>query len=517
HRVTLVMQPDEDLSARRTAAEKDRLCEIRRQMDEKSCADTVKLAADLAARQQKIDDESILPKVTLQDVPAHLPEPSFENHRVNGIEVNAYRQGTNGLVYQQQVSPIPALEPEQLLYLPLFNQILTELGVDEQDYLSTQQRQSATVGSITALTSMRGAIDDEQQVSANLVISSKALHRNVREQCRLLRDIKSAVRFDETARIRELISQQRSRRDQSITGQGHGLAMTAACAGMSPLAKLNHEASGLAGIRALRALDDSLDNPAALEQLVSALSSLYKQINCYTSQLLLVAEDDKMDNLLDTVQASYSAANDACPAFTLPPSRESQKEIWLCNSQVNFCARAYPTVPMAHKDAAALTVLGGFMRNGFLHRTIREQGGAYGGGASQDSGIAAFRFYSYRDPRLTETLADFDAAIDWVLHSQHHHQSLEEAILGVIGSIDKPSSPAGEAKAHFHNRLFGRNHHDREQFRRRVLTVTLDDLRAVTARYLRSEIASTAVITSAANRELGMQLQSEHDFQLQEL
>ncbi|MEM8561224.1 MAG: insulinase family protein, partial [Pseudomonadota bacterium] len=162
HRVTLVMQPDEDLSARRTAAEKDRLCEIRRQMDKKSCADTVKLAADLAARQQKIDDESILPKVTLEDVPAHLPEPSFENHRVNGIEVSAYRQGTNGLVYQQLVSPIPVLEPEQLLYLPLFNQILTELGVDEQDYLSTQQRQSATVGSITALTSMRGAIDDEQ-------------------------------------------------------------------------------------------------------------------------------------------------------------------------------------------------------------------------------------------------------------------------------------------------------------------------------------------------------------------
>ncbi len=47
-----------------------------------------------------------------------------------------------------------------------------------------------------------------------------------------------------------------------------------------------------------------------------------------------------------------------------------------------------------HPDAAALTVLGGVLRNGFLHRAIREQGGAYGGGASQDSGIAAFHFYS---------------------------------------------------------------------------------------------------------------------------
>lgn len=72
--------------------------------------------------------------------------------------------------------------------------------------------------------------------------------------------------------------------------------------------------------------------------------------------------------------------------------RERRCELWLANTQVNFCARAYPTVPEAHPDAAALTVLGGFLPGGFLHRAIREQGGAYGGGASQDSGIAAFRF-----------------------------------------------------------------------------------------------------------------------------
>ena len=67
-----------------------------------------------------------------------------------------------------------------------------------------------------------------------------------------------------------------------------------------------------------------------------------------------------------------------------------------------------PTVPSSHADAAALTVLGGVLRNGYLHRTIREQGGAYGGGASQDNQAGAFRFFSYRDPRIEGTLTDFD-------------------------------------------------------------------------------------------------------------
>jgi hypothetical protein len=165
---------------------------------------------------------------------------------------------------------------------------------------------------------------------------------------------------------------------------------------------------------------------------------------------------------------------------------------------------------MEHADAAALSVLGGFMRNGYLHTAIREQGGAYGGGASHDTNIAAFRFYSYRDPRLVETLADFDAAIDWVLDKEHDERQLEEAILGVIGSIDKPGSPAGEARAAFHNNLHGRTREKNQLFRQRVLEVTLEDLKRVTRTYLKDGEASTAVITSAATHEsvgdLGLEL-----------
>ena len=174
---------------------------------------------------------------------------------------------------------------------------------------------------------------------------------------------------------------------------------------------------------------------------------------------------------------------------------------WLTNTQVNFCVKAYPTVPADHPDAAVLTVLGGFLRNGYLHRTIREQGGAYGGGANQDNHSAAFRFYSYRDPRLADTLKDFDAVLDWLQSTSHDWQSVEEAILGVIGSIDKPGSPAGEAKSTYHAELFGRTREKREQFRNRVLAVTLADLQRVATTYLRPERASVAVVSHNGQRE----------------
>ncbi len=519
HRVTLVLAPDTGLSARRDATEAARLASIRQNMDASACAEVIKLAQDLEARQRQVDDANILPRVELCDVPESLPDLTYSQSNPAGIPVTCYGQGTNGLVYQQVIAPLPQLAPQQLQVLPLYTQILTELGLGSTDYLEAQHRQSATVGAINAFSSMRGAIDNEQSVTAYLALSSKALLRNTLEQSRLMRDTLESVRFDETARIRELVSQQRARRDQSITGNGHGLAMAAACAGMSPLSQLNHELSGLAGIRKLRALDDSLQDKDALSGFADNLAGLHREVLAMPRQLLVVAEVDKTATVAEQAAQTWGSGPQASGThqFTLAPCRERRAELWLTNTQVNFCARAYPTVPVQHPDAAALTVLGGFLRNGFLHRAIREQGGAYGGGASQDSGIAAFRFYSYRDPRLDQTLQDFDSSVAWMLDSKHEQRALEESILGVIGSLDKPGSPAGEAKQHFHNRLFGRSHDQREHFRQQVLAVSLEDLRRVAETYLRPEVASTAVITNSGRLEATLALRENLGLSVQEL
>jgi len=519
HRVTLVMTPDTQLSARRLAREAARLADIKTGMDEAQRNATVQLAADLVARQARVDDDSVLPKVELSDVPAALPELAFKEAPLGGLPFTTYSQGTNGIVYQQVVMPLPPLRDEQLQVLPLYSNILTELGLGDESYMAVQQRQAATVGSISAFVSMRGKADDEQTVDANFTLSSKALLRNARGQAQLMSDTLHCVHFSETGRIRDLVNQQRARRDQSITGSGHSLAMAAACAGMSPLARLHHHHSGLAGVRQLRMLDDSLANEQELKALAAQLQELHGNLVSTPMQFLVIAEDHHVGEVAHGASDiwSHTTRGAVGSRFVLPSMRERRSEMWLTNTQVNFCARAYPTVPEQHPDAAALTVLGGFLRNGFLHRAIREQGGAYGGGASQDSGIAAFRFYSYRDPRLAETLRDFDTAVSWMLDTHHHYRALEEAILGVIGSMDKPSSPAGEAKQHFHNRLFGRSHATREQFRQRILAVSLEDLRRVTESYLKPEMASTAIVTNSGQLEPTAALRDELNLTVQEL
>lgn len=503
HRITLVLSPDRKLSDARLHREKERLKSIKDKLSDAQKHAIIEQADALKARQAQVDDISILPKVGVEDVPKDIPRFTPRVHGTKPHCHTAYAQGTNGLSYQQVISPLPALNAEQTGLLPLYNAMITEVGLGDADYLKTQQRHAAQVGAISSSSSLRADINDAQKLQGYLITSSKALGRNAHAQAQLMRDTRECPRFDELPRLKDLTSQIRARKEQSLVSNGHILAMNAACAGMSPLAAINHRLGGLASVQSIRTLDQQLNDNTALSAFGQSLNHLHQHLQDAPRQWLTISSPDVLDTLTSEVDAVWHNAQGSRLNSTFSPDSVSEQiqQLWLTNTQVNFCARAYPTVSGDHPDAPALSVLGGVLRNGYLHRAIREQGGAYGGGASQDTSIAAFKFFSYRDPRLTDTLEDFDKAIQWILDETPSAQSIEEAVLGVISAMDKPGSPAGEAKQDFYNRLFGRSYEQQLRYRERVLSVTASDLQRVASHYLLPEKASTALITNATNYE----------------
>ncbi|MFT5084759.1 MAG: Zn-dependent M16 (insulinase) family peptidase [Lentisphaeria bacterium] len=515
HCVRLTMLPNKEISARKETAEKQKLATIQSSLSEEQKTSIIEQAAALKKRQAHIDDENILPKVTLKDVPKS--EASVEGKRgiVGEIDLTEFSAGTNGLVYQQAIFEIPKLPEHLISKLPLYGSIISELGVGDNSYLEMQRRQASVSGGFGAYSSIRSDIFNPNVTSNYFTVSGKALNRNHAALSDLMKVTIDGVRFDELGRLEELISQIKTSQEQRVTGNGHSLAMTAASAGICAAAKLNHTLSGLAGIKAIKALHvaikDSTKNKSALSELAEALTMLHGAVTHNTHQLLLVGEEHQLEQFKGQLgNLSKNSHSSEQQKFALEPLQYKVNEAWITNTQVNFCAKSYATVSMGHPDAAPLVVLGGFLRNGFLHTAIREQGGAYGGGASQDSNIGAFRFYSYRDPRLAETLKDFDRALTWLQNEKHPLQKVEEAILGTISSLDKSESPAGRAKRCFHAQLHGRTVEQRQIFRERILGTTLQDLQRVAATYLLPEKANTAVVSGAAQKnvleDLGLEL-----------
>lgn len=152
-------------------------------------------------------------------------------------------------------------------------------------------------------------------------------------------------------------------------------------------------------------------------------------------------------------------------------------------SQTNYVVRTVKTVPFTHAHAAPLVLLGQVLSLGYLHKEVREKGGAYGGGASASAMGGTFTFSSYRDPRQVETLAAFDAAAAWAAaEGSVTAQDVEEAQLQCFKGLDAPRAPSARGWGRFAQPELDDD--ARQAFRERLLDATPADLRAVAAQYL---------------------------------
>lgn len=501
HRVRFTLKPDALLNEEAKRLETQQLVNIAGAMTDADKDAVVAETQALKERQAQEDDPGILPQVTLDDVRPEISHTAASNNHSGGLNIAEYNAGTNGIVYQQQMVDLPSLSHEQLTWLPFFSHAWTEVGAGGNDYLAQQQKQTSIVGSLTAYSSIKGNVDNSDALQAYLVMTGKALADNTNEFSALVKETWTQPDFSESQRLLDLLTQARARKEQGITGAGHSLAMSLAAAPLNKAANIANELGGLPQAKRLKHRLEAAQRDPAL--LTSALNDLYQHIQS-PNQALLVQDEALAAAHVASVNQRWQAGGDTSSVFDWQNTEGDQ--YWMVDSQVNFCAWAIPTVTLDHADAAPLAVLGGVLRNGYLHTAIREQGGAYGAGATQDSSIACFKFYSYRDPRVEGTFDDYQSSIDWVLNKTAGENLVEQAVLGIIGSMDRPGSPAGEAKQSFHMDKTGRSRAIRQTFRERLLAVKWDDVLRVADHYLRNQPGHKAVVAPRGSEDIAAKL-----------
>ena len=512
HRVQMTLVPDATKSAKEAEDEKARLTKIGESLTEAQKAEIIQQTEALNIRQQTPDDLNLLPKVGLEDIPAELVVVQGQLREIisNGFDMplNLYHAGTNGIYYQQVLIQIP----DKIVKSPYFNLLsilMGEVGAGKYDYMALQQLQTAVSGGLGMGASLRSKVDDKGKITAWLTLTTKSLSDKL-DAIQLLKLAFEQLRFDEKDRIVELLQQRKTRWASRLSDSGHSYAMQIASRNMSALAQRDYQNTGLGALNWLNELVTKIENDdAAYDALIEELKTIHRGLMLAPKQFLLVCEEHHSERLIEQIQEVWDKLEvDQAPVCVTEVAQDNsdKDQAWLIQANVQFCAAAYAAVEVSHVDAAPLMVLAGYLRNGYLHSAIREKGGAYGGGASYDGNACSFRFYSYRDPRLAETFKDFEASIDWLMNVEQQPHQLEEAILGLVSSMDKPGSPAGEAITACYALLHGRTPAFRKMLRARLLDVTLQDLKRVATTYLIEQKPVRAVVAPVAKKETLEQL-----------
>ena len=480
HRINYCLAPDINFNSKKEKKIQEKISEKSKNLSANDKKRIIELAKNLKARQEKSDNPEILPKVTKEDIPKsreYAKSQSFEDDNKNFY----YKVGTNGITYHSIILPCDPLTQDEFKIASLFTNTLTDVGIGDKSYEDIQKIQSAVTGGISASFTL---IPNENQSahSLGLKITSKSLEENENKMQDLMIDTAKNSNFSDKNRIKDMLNFISSDNEKSLIQNGHVLSMSNAAAQINNISSTNDFASGLNFITNTNSLSKNIEKDSNLDQYIEILNSIKNKI-CPIPSYSFTASSLN----LDQSQINFSFDNQD-NAFNVQNYFDIQQDSigWITGAQVTYCAEAFPTVDFFHDDAPVLSVLGAVLRNGYLHSAIREKGGAYGSGAMQDSNNRVFKFFSYRDPRCSETFEEFKKSREWSLKNISQEQ-LDEGILGIISSIDKPLSPFGEAMSDFSMNLDKKDLEARLRIRSLVKNCTLDDLINVSQKYLFNE------------------------------
>ncbi|MBI5015551.1 MAG: insulinase family protein [Deltaproteobacteria bacterium] len=513
HRVTVTLAPDPAFSEREDRLVRERLEAVRRDLGEEGCRRLVDQAEELRRAQEAEDDLSCLPTLELSDIPPEeRPVPS-QREVLAPVPIRWFDQPTNGIAYCTSYLEAADLEPELQPYLPLFCGLLAQVGAAGFSYTEMAERIEASTGGVGAAPAV---LDDPGVLGAfrpMVAVQGKALLRNQGRMFEILADLFTAPEFGDLKRLATVVGQIRTNLDNSVPNVGHRYAARVAAASLSPAAALRERWSGVEHIRLVRrvaalAEADLGDFSERLGQLAAHLFGRARLRCGVTGEARTFPEIHGplkafLSRLGDGV-APFAAEAGVVPA-TAPCRRGLATSVPVC-----YVARVYPCVAYTHPDAPGLLLLAKLLKSNYLHREIREKGGAYGGLAAYDAEGGLFSLLSYRDPHLARTLRVYDEAVDWASAGEFGGEEIKESVLGVFSDLDRPLSPSGKGEREFASLVQGLTAEMRQRFREGVLAADRDRLVSLAETYLaaRRERSAVAVVAaeealSRANEELG--------------
>ena len=487
HRVNYSLFPEKDFNKKNENLIKNKIVEKSKTLSEDDKEDILRLTKDLKKRQESFDDPEVLPKVTKEDIPDKRIYPKSTEILNQGTKNYFYKTGTNGITYFSMIFPCKPLTNEEFKIASLFSNTITDVGIGDKEYEEIQRIQSAVTGGLSANFILLPN-ENNSMHSMALKITSKALEKNEQKMQDLMLRTASAPVFENKNRVKDMLNFINSDNDKSLIQNGHVLAMSNASAQINNISATNDYASGINFIKNTSLLTQSVEDISSLDDYIELLNCIKKKINTDPIYTFTASSLEIEKSLINYEFNRNDYSFDRQEYIDI----QEQSIGWITGAQVSYCAEAFPTVDSLHEDAPALTVLGIVLRNGFLHSAIREKGGAYGSGAMQDSNNKTFKFFSYRDPRCSETFNDFQRSREWSLKNISQEQ-LDEGILGVVSSIDKPLSPYGEAMNDFASILEKKDQEKRLIFRSKVKKCTLKDLQNVSRKYLFNESKKSVI------------------------
>ncbi|KAI9105447.1 peptidase M16C associated-domain-containing protein [Phlyctochytrium arcticum] len=514
-RMLFVMSPDAEYNQKVEKEERQRLSAKTAGLSEDDKKRIFEEGLHLAKTQEEQEDLSCLPSLAVDDIAKHsktFPVTQTVNHE---IPLFWRSTATNGVSYSTIAKSLSELDPALIPYLPLFCSALSSLGTQTKDLAVLDEVIRSYTGGLSADVAARASPKSLADVSLQFELSSDCLDKNIGKMYELMGEVMGTAKWDDLDRLRTVILSSFSDMNQGVVQSGHRYAMMAAAAGVTPSMRMSEQLAGLEQVGFLSNLAQSSD--AHVTDVSGKLQEIARFLltSPAPTQSLVISQKESHqshESGLPIAAGLLKSTGQAISSKKMDFSREFHRTFYTLPLAVNFTAKTYSGVPYMHQDSASLQVLASILSHRYLHREIREKGGAYGGGASYSPLEGTFSFWSYRDPSgaLARTLEAYDAGAVWAMNMSKDVgiSELNEAKLSLFQQLDSPLSASAEGRAEFQTSITSEM---RQKRREAIFAVGIDDVMQAAAKYISPGENQCAVAVLGAEQELRQLEQSSKE------
>lgn len=483
HCLVVTMSPEENFEEKRKEEEKERLQKMVEKLTDEDKEKIFKKGQTLLQQQMEKEDMSCLPTLHLAEIDKKIKEEPTSSVQAGQVPIQLCVQPTNGVSYLNMMSNMSDVPTDLKPYLPLFCEVITKMGAGSMDYKELSQQIELSTSGLSAGTHVVQHHSDNYSYEQGLVFSSYCLDRNVDKMLGLWGDIFSSSNLEDGDRLMTLIKMTAADMAGSISNRGHSYAMSHSCSRVNAASNLSEILGGMTQVSTMKKLaegDESsihrvIEDLQKIGGIVLNKDNIRFAINGTSDQMPVF--QNKIEKFIHALPGSPKSSDHYTQhGYFSPEEVKTQFELPF---SVNYMSKAVETIPYTHQDYPILRVLARMMSAKYLHREIREKGGAYGSGAVCSSGV--FGFFSYRDPNSNKTLEVFDDAVKWVVDDKFLPEDIDEAKLSVFQQTDKPVTPGNTGMTLF---LSGVTDEMRQTMRERLFEVTRQDLTTVAQKYL---------------------------------
>ncbi len=509
HFVRLSFSPDPLLSAKEAEEEMSTLKKIQNSLTEKETVNILEQTKKLESFQNEQETKQLecLPKLTLEDVPRETRDFSLTTHQCGNLGVFHHDCFTNHILYADLIFDLPPLTENELFDLQLFLILWPDIGAGSRSYIDNLEYVQAYTGGVGAHVSQHVQTTNQELSKPSIQLHGKALDRNAEKLFSLFRDMIENPHFHEKKRIGELIRKLATSLQNRLSRNAMRYASQLALASYSTPGYINEQWYGLSFYQNVQALNQNLKQQ--LPNLLTRLGTLQqKLLKNGPPKLVLSTDQSLFSDLINKQFYGLSTIPSLAPIpweqfYTIPKIQDQARVI---PSPVAFTVQGFSTIPYLHPDAPALQVSTALLENKVLHHRIREQGGAYGSGASYNSAWGNFYLYSYRDPHIAHTIRTFTQAATEIADGNFDERDLEEAKLGIIQHFDTPTSPGNRAMVAYNWLRDGKTHKMRQSNRDRILALTHEDIQKALKNHLLPQLETGTIVTFAGQELLNKEL-----------